>query len=85
MKTAEPAEQVLGAHHAGSAAELTSSVKSLLKMSGKGPWKENLCDRSHKMSPMRDASHFPVIISHNSTLKIKPYFPEIYLFVLFLF
>ena len=43
MKTAEPAEKVLGAHHVQR--NCCRRLFTKLKMSGKGPWKrENLWD-----------------------------------------
>ena len=55
------------------------------KWVGKAPGKEKICVTwSHKMNRMRDASHFSVIMSHNSTLKIKPYFPgDLFICVIF--
>ena len=78
MKTAEPAEQVLGAHHVQrNCCRTYIKCKEPWKWVGKAPGKEKICVTwSHKMNRMRDASHFSVIISHNSTLKIKPYFPR---------
>ena len=86
MKTAEPAEQALGAHHVQrNYCRTYIKCKEPWKWVGKAPGKEKICVTwSHKINRMRGASHFSVIMSHNSTLKIKQYFPR-HLFICAIF
>lgn len=60
MKTAEPAEQALGAHHVQrNCCRTYIKCKEPWKWVGKAPGKEKICVTwSHKINRMRDASHF---------------------------